>query len=267
MIKQRYLLMLTAALPLCACLSLGNSDRPIATMLVPALAPAAERIAIVVLPGSGHNAETLKDRQVDRAIHQAWPQADVFLTSATLAYYKDKVLAQRLEQDVLAAVRQQGYEQVWLVGVSVGGLGAVLYEFEHPGAVTGLVLIAPWLGSEEIIGEIRRAGGVRSWDPGPVPEEENDDNYEREKWREMKQWSQNSVSSTRIWLLCGKDDPLIETSQLVAALIPESQYLEVSGAHDWETWLRSAKLMIAEIRAFSEQPGQRASGLSSTLAP
>ena len=241
-------LLCATAVALGGCFPVGNPKEPIPTIAVPAVEPTPHPPLLVVLPGVGSDAQTLKDRDVHGAIHRAWPQADVLLTSATIAYYARRVLVQRVEQDVLAPARQQGYKEIWLAGASIGGMGAIMYERQHPHQVNGLLLFAPWLGSDKLLEEIRNAGGVKRWEPGAVPAEINDDNFEREMWRVIKGWSQNPAEAKRIWLVCGSDDKLIEANRMAAEALPKSQYLEVDGAHDWDTWLNSAELVVAKVR-------------------
>jgi len=247
--------LLGLALLLGACM--GDARKPIATIESPASVAEPAPPLIVVLPGFGSNAKALKDHAVDETIHKAWPQADVLLTSATVSYYRHKVLVQHLEHDVLEPVRRQGYREVWLAGASIGGLGALLYEREHPGAVTGLILFAPWMGPNDLLDEIRQAGGVRQWEPGPVPAKVTFANYQREVWRVVKGWSGNPASANRIWLVCGDEDRLLGAAQLMAAVLPESHYLEVRGGHTWATWLASVESVINEMHGRAPAPVPR----------
>jgi len=97
----------------------------------------------------------------------------VLLTSATFAYYRDGKLVPRLHEEIVEPALRGGYRRIWLAGASLGGMGALLYEREYPGELTGLVLFAPFLGGKELLDEIRAAGGPRKWDPGPLPAETN----------------------------------------------------------------------------------------------
>ena len=74
----------------------------------------------------------------------------------------------RLREDVIGPARSGGYSTIWLVGISLGGLGAGLYTGHYPGDVASLVLLAPFLGEAPIIEEIAAAGGVRTWNPGEM---------------------------------------------------------------------------------------------------
>src|SRR3546814_2428360 len=100
----------------------------------------------------------MQKHDIAAAVHQRWAEADVLLTSATFAYYKERNIVERLQQDIIAPARAQGYQHIWLAGASIGGMGVLFYEHEHPGELDGLVLLAPWLGdsrSEEHTSELQ----------------------------------------------------------------------------------------------------------------
>src|SRR3990172_6355715 len=99
--------------------------------------------------------------------------------------------------------RSRGYREIWLAGASMGGVGVTLYEHEHPGELTGLLLMAPYMGDGTLIEEIAAVGGVAAWEPGPKPIEIDRANGVREQWRVIKSWSRDAAMSKRVWLVCG----------------------------------------------------------------
>ena len=143
----------------------------------------------------------------------------------------------------------------------MGGMGALLYEREHPGELTGLVLFAPFLGESKLLDEIRAAGGPRTWDPGPLPAEMNGDNYQRQVWKMVKGWAQRPELARQVWLACGTSDHLIEDVRLMAPELPGSHYLELPGGHTWGLWIRSAKEVFSRIRLESRPPSSGAAEL------
>lgn len=243
----RALLLLLAAFALTSCLGIGNYKAPIASVLVPATAPAAQHPLVVVLPGIRGDAESLKEHGIADAVHRSWPQADVLLTSATFAYYVHRNIVDRLDADVIGPARAQGYKEIWLAGASVGGMGVLFYEYAHPGAMTGLILMAPWLGSTDLQDEIRKAGGVRNWNPGPKPEHVDDDNYQRELWRVIKNWSDDPVAAQRVWMIVGDNDKLLQSDRLLAEALPPSHAIEIPGRHSWDTFVAAAERISKEI--------------------
>lgn len=243
---------------LAGCFAIGNSKVPIATVPVAAPQPSAGRALVIVLPGFGTDAGEMKERGVAEAIQNSWPEADVLLTSATWAYYRDGRLVPRLHEEIVGPALRKGYRQVWLAGASMGGMGALLYEREYPGELTGIALFAPFLGGNELLDEIRAAGGPRKWDPGPLPAEMNGDNFERQVWKMVKGWADRPELARRVWLACGTSDRLLDGVRLLARELPEAHYLEMPGGHTWRLWLSAAKEVFSRIRKESLAPGTRA---------
>jgi enterochelin esterase-like enzyme len=233
---------------LAGCFAVGDEDEPITAITVPSPTGTAATMAVVVLPGFGATAQDMLERGVAEAVHRSWPDADVLLTNATFAYYAHNVLVPHVEADIMAPARER-YRKLWLVGASVGGMGAIMYERRYPGRVEGLILFAPWLGEQELHDEIRAAGGIRQWEPGPVVDEFDQKTYQREMWRVIKGWAQHPPDAKRIWVVCGKEDRLLEPDRLLATALPASHYLEVDGGHAWVTWLTAAPVVMSKVRA------------------
>jgi pimeloyl-ACP methyl ester carboxylesterase len=199
------------------------------------------------------------DRGIARAIQESWPEADVLLTSATFAYYRDGKLVPRLREEIVQPSLRKGYARIWLAGASLGGMGALLYEREHPGELEGIALFAPFLGNGSLLDEIRTAGGPRKWDPGPLPAEMNADNFQRQVWKMIKGWADRPELARRVWLACGTSDHLIDDVRLLAPEVPEGHYLELSGGHTWGLWVRAAKELFSRARRESMNRGGAAS--------
>ena len=47
---------------------------------------------------------------------------DVISVDAHFGYYKNRDLVPRLHDDVITPAQQNGYEKIWLLGVSMGGM-------------------------------------------------------------------------------------------------------------------------------------------------
>jgi len=243
------------ALALAGCFTIGDSTVPIPTLSIPAPRPSVERTLLIVLPGMGSDAAEMQDKGLPEAIHQVWPEVDILLTSAAFAYYRDGHLVPRLKKEIVEPARKRGYKRIWLAGASLGGMGALLYEREHPGEMAGIVLFAPFLGGGELLEEIRGAGGARNWDPGPLPAEMNDENYQRQVWNMVKGWSSQPMLAQRVWLAVGTDDYLIEGVHLLAQELPRAHYLELPGGHTWSLWRTGAKHVFERVRRVSLESG------------
>jgi pimeloyl-ACP methyl ester carboxylesterase len=133
-------------------------------------------------------------------------------------------------------------------GISMGGLGALLYCARYPGHVTALALLAPFVGEPRIIEEIAAAGGVRSWSPRPMPELE----LQHELWRWLKQHDPARPECPRIVLGYGLRDSSAPGLGLLADILPEEHVFKARGRHDWRTWRHLWRTMLPTLLPASE---------------
>ena len=220
---------------------------PTATIAAPQ--PSRNGRTVIVLPGRADNLDGLRAAGIAEAIQAGDPHAEVILAGATIEYYMDGGLVRRLHDQIIAPARARGAQEIWLAGASLGGMGALIYEHEHPGELDGLLLLAPYLGEKDLIKEIADAGGPLHWDPGPVPAELTRDNVPREEWRVNKSWGTRPELARRVWLVCGDEDRFITAARLVAPLLPADHFLERSGGHAWIVWNPGAREVFARLSA------------------
>jgi len=173
-------------------------------------------------------------------------RCELLAVAAHLGYYRNRSVLDRLHQDVILPARARGVEEIWLVGISLGGVGALLYEAEHPGEIAGAVLLAPFLGNPPIIEEVTAAGGLAGWKPGPAPAGEED--FQRRLWRFLHARLTPPAPSTggagaapgrpapRLYLGWGEDDSFAGANRLLADALPAEAVLTVPGGHDWPPW-------------------------------
>jgi hypothetical protein len=227
---------------------IGDARQPIAFETIAAPKPAGERTVVIVLPGFGSDAKEMRERGVASAIQEVWPEADVILASATFDYYREGKLVGRLHDEIVAPTLRAGYKNVWLAGASLGGMGTLLYEQQHPGKVTGIVLFAPFVGDRSLLREISSAGGPRAWNPGELPAEVNSENYQRQVWKMVKGWAEDPQRARRVWLACGVEDRLMSGARLLATALPQDRFIELPGGHTWAAWLNGGKTVFSRIR-------------------
>jgi pimeloyl-ACP methyl ester carboxylesterase len=233
---------------LCACGYPSLPAEPIPLQMLPAPQAAANHPLVIVLPGRGDDLKDLADSGIATAIQRSWPQADVMLAGVTQGYYTDGRVAPLLHDQVIAPARARGYQEIWLSGASMGGMGALLYEQRYPRDVTGLVLFAPYLGDPALIAQIAAAGGPAHWDAGPPPAKVDNSNYQHELWRVVKAW-QAPEEARRIWLSGGDSDRFVQSTRMLAALLPPDHYVEEKGGHDWPIWDAGAAVIFTRIAA------------------
>lgn len=191
---------------------------------------------IVMLPGMGDGPSSYVANGFVGMVHEVNPRFDVVCPDAHFGYYTGKSIAQRLHEDVLAGARDR-YEHIWFIGISLGGMGSVVYASDHPENVDGVILLAPYMGSAEVIQDVRAAGGPRSWTSPPATAETSD---ERRRYHEMWSWYQNVITqpgvAPKLFLGYGEQDGFRDANAMVALALPPEQTMTLPGGHKWTVW-------------------------------
>jgi pimeloyl-ACP methyl ester carboxylesterase len=239
------------ALLLAACSTGGDVTRPIPTLLVPAAQP-AHRL-VVMLPGRGDDLDSLARRGIAQIIRGQWPDADVMLTGLTMPFYRQGRAVQRLHEEILLPARAHRYDQVWLAGISLGGLGALMYDRAYPGEVDGMLLISPYWGDKPLYREIRAAGGLDRWQPGPA-QAFTPDTYQRELWRYIRHWSADPSRAASVWLAYGDKERFRDRIGLLATQLPPGHAFELPGHHNWALWKPAARTLLEHARWVPVRP-------------
>jgi pimeloyl-ACP methyl ester carboxylesterase len=187
---------------------------------------------VVFLPGRRDSAVQYERAQFIDAVRQSGVAVDMVAVEAHYGYYASRTVVVRLREDVIAPAIAQGYEQIWLVGVSMGGLGALLYIREYPRDIAGVVALAPFLGDDDMVQEITKAGGLWQWhiptvSPGDFP---------HELWQWLKVYLQRPGEAPRLYLGYGQQDRFAPANDLLAMYLPKTQVLKTPGGHEWSTW-------------------------------
>jgi S-formylglutathione hydrolase FrmB len=226
--------LLTLTLTLAAC-SLAPAPTPMTKTLEksqPGAAPA--RCLVVLLPGAGDRASTFREEGFVAEIQRSGASVDIVAADATLGYYYRGVVVERLATDVLGPLRGR-YEQVWMMGVSMGGFGSLHYAQQHVGEIAGVAVFAPYLGSRRLGEEIRDAGGLARWTPDP-PATITKKNYQRQLWSWLHRVTSGAEPGPTLYLGYGDDDRLAPQDALLAAALPPEQVFHAKGGHDWPVW-------------------------------
>jgi pimeloyl-ACP methyl ester carboxylesterase len=218
----------------------GSLADPIPTAVYSKSEQAPARALVILLPGAGDRIGVYDDRGFVAAMRDSGMDVDMLEVDAHFGYYKSRTLLDRMEHDVLAPNRGK-YDEVWIVGISMGGIGALLTAWTYPEDIEGLVLIAPYLGRRKTLAQISAAGGLSEWQP---PAEKGE--WDLEIWRMLKQVSAGgSASKPEIWLMYGVDDFGVRAHELLAAGLPPERVETTSGGHAWDTWTRLWSTLIA----------------------
>ena len=242
-----------SVLPSCAYLP-RDAAVPMPTRLFKSPCAEQARTLLVILPGQGMTMRELDQEGFVAAAHAAHLAVDVLLVDAHLGYYKDRSVLERLRIDVVAPAQAADFSSIWMAGVSLGGLGALLYADAHPGDIDGLLTLAPYLGEPDAVTAIIRDGGLQRWKAprGPLPDSE----IGPQAWRSLQKLVRTGEGSSPppLYLGYGLSDRFAPMAHVLAEALPPSRVFTAPGGHDWDPWLGLWQRMLAA----SELPRCRA---------
>jgi pimeloyl-ACP methyl ester carboxylesterase len=186
---------------------------------------------LVLLPGAYNRAVDFAAAGFAEAVRARELPVELVFAELEFSHMGDRSILDRLRSGPLHDARAAGCQSVWFGGVSLGGFIALAFAERFPGELDGLCLIGPYLGTRIVTREIALAGGLGSWDPGTVTE----DDEERRVWRFIQS---NREQRPAMYLGHGRDDRFADSQQLLADTLPPALKDVVDGGHDWPTWRR-----------------------------
>jgi pimeloyl-ACP methyl ester carboxylesterase len=230
-VSSRYAV-LVFVIALTACATKLPVTTPIDQIYFQSAAKARQNL-IVLLPGIGDQADAFQKEGFIQSVRARNIDADLVAVQAHWGYYEKHMLVERLHQDVILPARTKGYRHIWLVGISLGGWGALQYVRQYPIQIEGMLLLAPFLGEKKIFEEVQVAGGLDAWRP------ELSDPWDEQRlvlaWlRDFKQ----SNSRLEFHMSYGANDRFAPSLDRYATRLPARQVEVIAGGHNWRTWLR-----------------------------
>ncbi len=210
---------------------------------------------IVFLPGAFSLPQEFIDEGYVAEVRKRRIAADMMLADAHIGYYRNRSVVDRLSADVMARARAAGYDQIWVVGISLGGFGTLLQAQTAPdAAVAGLVAISPYLGEKEAISAVQAGGGLNSWQapaavpaalaaptaPASTPASAAQADFSTELWRWLQGYSTSQPAPGRppLYLAWASEDDRGPALGMLSAVLPKDRVFTTAGGHDWPEWRR-----------------------------
>lgn len=182
---------------------------------------------LVLLPGAYMKPEGFAAAGFFNSVRKRGLDLDLCTVDLDLATISGGQALALVRQQVLEPARAQ-YRQVWLGGISLGGFLSLAMAADHPEAIDGLCLLAPYPGSRVTTNAIERAGGLAAW----TPEDGQLADPEFRVWR----WLREAAGSLPAFVGYGREDRFAEGMGRLAACFPEPARRVVGGGHDWPAW-------------------------------
>ncbi|MCU0672818.1 MAG: alpha/beta hydrolase-fold protein [Myxococcota bacterium] len=193
---------------------------------------------VAFLPGAGDDARSYVEHGFVEQLREANVKVDAWSVDATLEYYRGREIETRVREDVLLPATELGYRRIWLVGISMGGGGALRVAATSEELVHGVVVLAPFLGSPFLARDVRAAGGPAVWQPSAELLAQDDPYVDAWRWVGRR-------GDTPLVVGWGEDDTIAMMSEALATGLPPSHVLHAAGDHEWVVWEQLWRAFVA----------------------
>jgi pimeloyl-ACP methyl ester carboxylesterase len=192
-----------------------------------------ERILLLMLPGAKNTPQQLVEYGFIRELRERKLPVDVLALDAHVDLYLERADIERVLHQALDEARVYGYRRIWLLGISLGGSGAMICATQRTAEIEGIFLLAPFLGTRGIIAEVEAAGGLHHWRAGDIGSRD----HERVLLEQIRHITEGANGFPPIYLGYGSEDRYRGASMVLAERMEQPRVSVVPGGHDWETWI------------------------------
>jgi pimeloyl-ACP methyl ester carboxylesterase len=236
------------ALLAASCAQLRSATAPMYVVSDPSRCAVRADTLVVMLPGIYSNPDEFTREGFVHAVQEQRLAVDVLRVDAHLGYYEKGTFVDRLRQDVIAPAQARGYRAIWIVGISLGGFGGLIYAQDRPGELAGLVALAPYLGEPGLDEAVQEAGGLRRWTPPTRTSQDLRAQRETALWTGLKSYAAPSDAAlSALWLGYGTADRFASANSLLGAVLPADRVFTTEGGHDWAPWRRLWESMLRTL--------------------
>jgi pimeloyl-ACP methyl ester carboxylesterase len=188
---------------------------------------------VIFLPGLGDDMEAFERAGFIDLLRRSGRPMDAIVADAHFGYYLDGSFLDRIYEDILLPYENAGYSRFFVVGVSMGGFGSIRLKQSLGDRISGIVLLAPFLGEQGLIDEIEKAGGVRDWRKQLSHEPEREERV----WLWIDELIEPGSDRIRSAIVAfGAKDKFERGGRLLARSIPDNGVFIAEGGHNWTTW-------------------------------
>ena len=179
---------------------------------------------VLLLPGFGDPPTSFIKHGTVEQIIVCQPDSNILGVDSHFAYFRESIIVERIHEDIIKPARDAGIQKIWLMGISMGGLGGLLYRQQHPDEIEGVIVMAPYIGELDELTVYRT-------DPEKARESVNPEF--------SKLWdglTNISIDGPSITLAFGENDKSNKQLQWFASLLDENKVVSTPGGHRWTVW-------------------------------
>jgi pimeloyl-ACP methyl ester carboxylesterase len=204
---------------ICSCAYFQKASVPVKTITF-VEKPSNEKL-LILLPGIFESSRAFAEHGVIDALQACRDDMNITGVEMHFAYYKNKQMDTRLYQDVIQPAKAAGIKDIYLAGLSLGGLGSLIYRMQRPDDIKTVIAIAPYLGEQEqLLSYINKQEAAKDEDLYPI-------------WQNLETTAKQAPTIT---LAVAEDDRYNYGQNWLAGLLTEQQLVQLPGKHNWQAF-------------------------------
>jgi len=114
----------------------------------------ASKDLIVLLRGMGGSHASFEKERLINQLEVFHLNYELAAPNLNFGNYSGESLNERFKTSIIEPAKARGIENIWLVDVSMGGLGYLIYLSEYPEDINGVYLLSRYLGYDNVEKEI-----------------------------------------------------------------------------------------------------------------
>lgn len=228
-------------LPLAATALLATACFPAKAPIETSFFDGAEdtRTLMVMLPGFGARHTAFEKKGIIDAAREAGLESDIIAVDLTYGYYISNSYDERLRESVFDVYRDQ-YDHIWVLGISMGGMGTLLTTQAFYEDIDGAILLSPFLGRRKTMRALQEVG-IEAWE---APE--TDRLWDEELWAWMQDWEARDWNAPPLYLGHGDADLGMRNLKWMADQLPEGRHEITAGGHTWTVWAELTRTFVQD---------------------
>ena len=173
------------------------------------------RNLVVLLPTIRGEGSHYEEQRFINVFREKGFEAHLKVLDVKPSLYLNSKIIDLLKTEVIIPAKDLGYKKIYLVGISLGGHGALQYVTKYPEDVDGVFILAPFFGGPLIANAIEKAGGLGKFEDCPSIAWK----YACKMFLLIKNYTSQSDNRRHIVLGYGTEDKFTRQNHLLADML------------------------------------------------
>ena len=191
-----------------------------------------KRSLVVLFPTMGGKGSHYETQGFLDEVWERGFEASLEVLDVKPSLYLGSRIVELVKTEVIEPAKTEGFEEIYLVGISMGGHGVLLYATTYPEDVDGIVLLAPFISGDTASEAIDEAGGLDTWEDCPFLAWTHACNL----WKALQVYVTDPWNQRKVVLGFGTEDIFVEQCRVLGDVLLPEQVFTVPGEHNWATW-------------------------------